>query len=112
MGETVNEAQKKSFVKSGEIYLTKLASNLLKFLKQCRRLQDDEDAQTVLSKAFPSIGPELTNQYRAILNDRDVRKLVKSVSRADEIFISLVVQKIFKTTRCYLVNKIVDQFCN
>ncbi len=40
MSETVNEAQKKSFVKSEEIYLTKLASNLLKFLKQCRRLQD------------------------------------------------------------------------
>jgi hypothetical protein len=113
MGETVNEAQKKSFVKSGEIYLSKLASNLLKFLKQCRRLQDDdEDAQTVLSKVFPSIGPELTNQFRAILNDGDVRKLVKSVSRADEIFILLIVQKMFKITRCYLVNKIVERFCD
>ncbi len=113
MGKIVNEAQKKSFVKSGEIYLTKLASNLLKFLKQCRRLQDDEDAQTVLSKVFSSIGPERTNQYREILNDGDVRKLVKSVSRADEIFMSLVVQKSFKTTRCYyLVNKIVERFCD
>jgi hypothetical protein len=32
MGETVNEAQKKSLVKLGEIYLTKLASYLLKIL--------------------------------------------------------------------------------
>ncbi len=75
-------------------------------------MQDDEDAQTVLSKVFPSIGPELTNQYQAILNDGDVRKLVKSVSKANEIFMSLVVQKSFKTTRCYLVNKIVERFCD
>ena len=75
-------------------------------------MQDDEDAQTVLSKVSPSIGPELTNQYREILNDGNVRKLVKSVSRADEIFMSLVVQKNLKTTRCYLVNKIVERFCD
>ena len=109
MGKTVNKAQKKSLVKSGDIYLTKLASYLLKILKQCRRLQDDEDAQTVLSKVFPSIGSEQTNQYHAILHDGDVRKLIRSVSKADEIFMSLVVQKNFKTTRCYLINQIMDR---
>jgi methionine salvage enolase-phosphatase E1 len=44
------------------------------------------DAIEVLDSVFPYIDDELKEYYRAILNRTDVRKMIKSVSKKDEIF--------------------------
>lgn len=112
MGESISPAKKKSLIKSGEIYLSTLASNLLEFFKMCRNLEDGKDAMQVLDKVFPDIEDESKEYYRAILNRTDVRKMIKSVSRRDEIFMKLVPVKDFKTVRFQLVDYIVNKFCD
>jgi hypothetical protein len=112
MGESISPAKKRSLIKSGEIYLTTLASNLLEFFKKCRKLEEGMDAIEVLNKVFPYIEDESKEYYRAILNRTDVRKMIKSVSRKDEIFMKLVPVKDFKTVRFQLVDYIVNKFCD
>ena len=106
------EEERESFVQSAEIYLSKIATNLLKFFKKCRQMEEGTDAIEVLDKVFPGIGPAKKGIYQEILNRPDVRKLIRSVSKADEIFMSLVGVKDIKTVRCRLVDEIVHRFCN
>ena len=114
MGESISlsSAKKKSLIKSGEIYLTTLASNLLEFFKKCRKLEEGKDAIEVLDNVFPYIDDELKEYYRAILNRTDVRKMIKSVSKKDEIFMKLVPLKDFKTVRFQLVDFNMNKFCD
>ena len=108
----VIEGERESFVQSAEIYLSKIATNLLKFFKKCRKMEEGTDAIEVLEKVFPGIGPAKKEIFREILNRPGVRKLIRSVSKADEIFMSLVGVKDIKTVRCRLVDEIVHRFCN
>jgi succinate dehydrogenase flavin-adding protein (antitoxin of CptAB toxin-antitoxin module) len=112
MGESISPAKKKSLIKSGEIYLTTLASNLLEFFKKCRKLEEGMDAKEVLDSVFPSIDDDAKDYYRAILNRSDVRKMIKSVTRKDEIFMKLVTLKDYKSIRFQLIDFIVNKFCN
>jgi hypothetical protein len=65
-----------------------------------------------LDKVFPGIGPAKKGIYREILNRPGVRKLIRSVSKADEIFMSLVGVKDIRIVRCRLVDETVQRFCN
>jgi hypothetical protein len=105
-------ARRKNLVKSAEIYLTKLASNLLSFFKKFQKIPDGTDSIVVLDEAFPTISSDQKVMYQNILNDPDVRKMIKYVSVADEIFMQLNEANDFKTCRCFLVNRIVDRFCS
>jgi hypothetical protein len=106
-----NIEHKRTLIRSAEVYLTKLASNLLKFFKKCLSLKDSDDALVILDKYFPEISLEEKENYRKILNDTDVRGMIRSVSKADEIFMALSTISDFKTVRCYLVDHIVNKFC-
>jgi hypothetical protein len=55
------EEGRESFVQSAEIYLSKIATNLLKFSKKCRKMEEGTDAIEVLDKVFPGIGPAKKN---------------------------------------------------
>ena len=48
-------------------------------------MEEGTDAIEVLEKVFPGIGPAKKEIYREILNRLGVRKLIRSVSKADEI---------------------------
>ena len=56
-GIGVGEEEKQSFVQSAVIYLSKVATNLLKFFKKCRKMEESTDAREILDKVFPGIGP-------------------------------------------------------
>ena len=56
-GIGVGEEEKQSFVQSAVIYLSKVATNLLKIFKKCRKMEESTDAREILDKVFPGIGP-------------------------------------------------------
>ena len=111
-GVETDAARRKNLIKSAEIYLTKLASNLLSFFKKFQKIQDGTDSIVILDEVFPTISSDQKVTYQNILNDPDVRKMIKYVSVADEIFMQLNEANDFKTCRCFLVNRIVDRFCS
>ncbi len=51
------EEERESFVQSAEINLLKIETNLLKFFKKCRKMEEGTDAIENLDKVFPGIGP-------------------------------------------------------
>ena len=103
---------KKSLIKSAEIYLTRLATNLLSFFIKCQSLKDGMDAMEILDKEFPWIAREQKDIYCNILNEPDVRKMISSISLKDEIFMRIAKMRDFKSIRCYLVDHIVNMFCD
>jgi hypothetical protein len=70
------------------------------------------DAKEVLDSVFPSIDDDDKDYYRVILNRIDVRKMIKSVTKKDEIFMKLVTLKDYKSIRFQLIDFIVNKFCN
>ena len=55
-------------------------------------MEEGTDAIEVLDKVFPGIGPAKKGIYREILDRPGVRKLICSVSKADEIFMSKILK--------------------
>jgi hypothetical protein len=59
------------------------------------------DAIEVLDNIFPDIEDESKEYYREILNRTDVRKMIKSVSKKDEIFMKKTAAKYVKPAAKY-----------
>ena len=74
-------------------------------------MEEGTDAIEVLDKVFPGIEPAKKEIHRDILNRPGVRKLIRSVSKADEIFMSLVeVKDIKKLLAVVLLMKLFTAF--
>ena len=56
-GSDFVEEEREPFLQSAEIYLSKIATNLLKIFKKCRKMERGTDASEILDKVFPGIGP-------------------------------------------------------
>ncbi len=96
-------------IRSAQVYLSKLAENLLKFIELYQKQLQTEDAQNILEELFPTMSGEDFEKYSAVLNTPIVRQMIVKVTREDALFIA--VSKDFKSCRHFLVNNLIDKFC-
>jgi hypothetical protein len=101
---------KRYLIVMGEKYLTKFGTLLLRFFKDYRKLKEGEDATSAIDNHFGAVTPLVKQRYVEVLNNHDVRAMIRSVSMADEMFMRFVEMKDFKTCRCYLVDHFVKKF--
>ena len=101
---------KRYLIVMGEKYLTKFGTLLLRFFKDYRKLKEGEDATSAIDNHLGAVTPLVKQRYVEVLNNHDVRAMIRSVSMADEMFMRFVEMKDFKTCRCYLVDHFVKKF--
>ena len=81
---------KRYLIVMGEKYLTKFGTLLLKFFKDYRKLKEGEDATSAIENHFGAVSPIVKQRYVEVLNNHDVRAMIRSVSMADEMFMRFV----------------------
>ena len=108
----ISAKSRTALIKASEDYLCRLASNLMEFFKQFLQLEADMDSSDLVRKIFPSVMDSQKEKYCAILDDPAVRKMIHLVSREDQLFIDLCSKSDFKTSRHYLLDNLVERFCN
>jgi hypothetical protein len=102
-------SRKSKLIKSAQVYLSKLAENLLKFIEKYQTQLQTEDALDILEELFPTMSGEDFAKYSTVLNTPIVRQMFCTVTREDKLFVE--VSKDFKSCRHYLVNNLINKFC-
>eukprot|EP01036_Dinobryon_divergens_P031999 gene31999-41498_t len=108
----INSKSRTALIKASEDYLCRLASNLIEFFKQFLQLEAEMDSSDLVRKIFPSVMDSQKEKYCAIMDDPSVRKMIHLVSREDQLFVDLCSKSDFKTSRHYLLDNLVERFCN
>ena len=103
---------KQKLIKSAEIYLNRLATNLFKFFKEYRiAITKKTNVKDALVKIFPVITSSEMEKYVAVLNNPNVRLLIDNLTMEDEMFVEFANMHDFKTYRIYLVTHLVQLTC-
>ena len=104
-------AYRNRLIKSSEVYLTKLASNLMTFFKQYIKLEGTRTSSDLVKEIFPTISESQTKNYCEVLDEPNVRAMIHKVTREDQMFVALCGHADFKTSRHYIFDNLVNKFC-
>ena len=107
-----NGTRRTNLIKSAQIYLSKLSENLLKFIRLYRKQIQTDDSVDILAQLYTTVPPQVLQKYGELLNLAEVRKMICSVTREDEMFYQLSKFKKFKQCRHFLMNHLIDKFCS